>query len=169
MNGEFLARGCRQQAPHCRLSDRVQRRVMSLDHLSNFESLLVGRRCVIERREADWALNLEGGGSISLPVPWRVVANGRIAFADEDDGQKFGLPGPLDGEALVNRLLGGRPIARAEVDRQTADLALHFGSAIRLDVFNYSAGYEGWHAILPPDAGGTWVIALGGGEIAIHA
>jgi hypothetical protein len=142
---------------------------MARDHLADFEEALVGRHCVIQRREADWAANLVGGGCISLPVPWRIIAEGRIAFADEDDGQKFGLPGPLDGEAEANRLLAGKAILRAEVDRQTADLILHFEAGARMDVFNYSAGYEGWQANLPPEAGGLWVIALGGGDIAIHA
>ena len=133
------------------------------------ERNLRGRLCSIERREADWALNLVGGGSISLGVPWRIVANGRIAFADNDDGHQFGLPAPVDGQAEVNSILNGHPISGVTIDGETADLSIRFGEAIRLDAFNYSAGYEGWHINLPPENGGMWVIALGGGKVTIFA
>lgn len=140
---------------------------MTEQWLSQLEKDLIGRCCEIVRREADWAANLNGGGSISLPVPWRIVANGRIAFTDADDRQKFGLPAPIDGEIEANRHLRNEAITKVEVHPQTADLSIHFGAALRLEAFNYSAGYEGWQINLPPEAGGKWIIALGGGEVAI--
>jgi hypothetical protein len=142
---------------------------MSQDLLGKLQKHLVGRCCSIERREADWAANLEGGGTISLPVPWRLVVDGRIAFADGDDGQQFGLPAPLDGQTEANRLIAGRSITQVSIDTETADLCLRFEGSVRLDTFNYSAGYEGWHINLPPEHGGMWVIALGGGEVSIFA
>lgn len=142
---------------------------MAQDLLDKLQQHLVGRHCSIERREADWAANLEGGGSISLPVPWRIVADGRIAFADEDDGQQFGLPSPLDGQAEANRQLAGKAITSVSIDPETADLTVRFEGNVRLDAFNYSAGYEGWHINLPPEQGGMWVIALGGGELTVFA
>jgi hypothetical protein len=137
--------------------------------LDKLKSHLVGRHCSIERREADWAVSLDGGGSISLPVPWRLVADGRIALADRDDGQQFGLPAPLDGQAEANRLIEGRAITNVSIDPETADLAVRFEGSVRLDAFNYSAGYEGWHINLPPEHGGMWVIALGGGDVTVFA
>jgi hypothetical protein len=139
------------------------------DLLHALEQNLIGLGCAIERREADWAANLDGGGSISLGVPWRIVAAGRIAFADQDDGHQFGLPAPLDGQAEANRLLAGKAITKVSVDAETADLSIHFDGEVRLDAFNHSAGYEGWQINLPPERGGMWVIALGGGSLSIFA
>ena len=140
---------------------------MARDLLDKLQQHLVGRHCSIERGEVQWSANLEGGGSISLPVPWRIVADGRIAFADEDDGQQFGLPSPLDGQAEANRHLAGKAITGVAIDPETADLTVRFEGNVRLDAFNYSAGYEGWQINLPPEHGGMWVIALGGGELTI--
>ncbi|MGO4741077.1 hypothetical protein AB4099_31445 [Bosea sp. 2KB_26] len=142
---------------------------MDEEWLSRLEQRLIGRCGSIERREWDWALNLAGGGVISLPIPWRIVANGRIAFAGGDDGQQFGLPAPVDGEALVNGILDKKVIVGVAVDRETADLSIRFEDAVRLDAFNYSAGYEGWQVNLPAENGGLWVIALGGGDVEIFA
>ena len=138
---------------------------MNVDLLLQLEKQLVGRQCEIVRREADWAANLVGGGSISLPVPWRIVANGRIAFANKDDGQQFGLPAPVDGEVEANRLIRGRSISKVLVAPDTADLTLNFGNGLRLDAFNNSAGYEGWQIALPKENGDMLIIALGGGEV----
>ncbi|WP_188769704.1 hypothetical protein [Novosphingobium endophyticum] len=132
------------------------------------EKALFGRQCEIARREADWAINIAGGGSIALPVPWRIVTGGLIAFADEDDGQQFGLPAPVDGAATANELIGSRSIIGISVDSQTSDLALHFEDGIRLDAFNNSSGYEGWQISLLPENGGMSVVALGGGGVAIY-
>ncbi|WP_159798428.1 hypothetical protein [Croceibacterium salegens] len=135
--------------------------------IQRLEQNLLGRCVMIERREGDWAGNIDGGGVVSLGVPWRIVAQGRIAFADEDDGQKFGLPSPVDGEVEANRLLAGKPIIGITIDDETGDLTVMFEGNLRLDAFNNSAGYEGWQIDLPPDLGGMWVIALGGGEISV--
>ncbi|RSV19360.1 hypothetical protein CA236_04855 [Sphingomonas sp. ABOLG] len=140
---------------------------MNGDWLPRLNEYLVGRQCEISRRETDWVVNLLGGGSITLPVPWRIVADGRIEFANEDDGQKFGLPAPVDGEAKANELIGSRSITGVSVDSQTADLTVHYGIARRLDAFNNSCGYEGWHISLPAERGGMSVVALGGGDVAI--
>src|SRR5688500_15753844 len=140
---------------------------MDQDWLTTVEQNLIGRRCSVERREADWAVDLEGGGNISFPVPWRIVAEGRIAFADEDDGQQFGLPSPVDGQAEANRLLAGKAITKIAIDRETADLTLYFEAGVRIEAFNNSSGYEGWKINLPAERGGLWVIALGGGDVAV--
>jgi hypothetical protein len=78
----------------------------------------------------------------------------------------FGHTTPLDGEAEARRLLTGKRIAEASVDRQTADLTLRFDADTRLDVFNNSSRYERWQARCSVD--GVWisVIALGGGDVA---
>jgi hypothetical protein len=141
---------------------------MNGDWLTRVEQALLGRQCEIARRETDWVITVVGGGSIALPIPWRIVTNGRIAFANEDDGQQFGLTAPVDGEAKANGLIASRPITSVSIDTQTADLVVHFGDAVRLDTFSNSCGYEGWHITFPPENGGMSVVALGGGDVVIY-
>ncbi len=135
--------------------------------LTEFERLLVGKTCSIRRLEFSWAVSFAGGPGLMIEAPWRIVSNGRIAISAYDDGQMFGLGAPLDAQAEANRLLRGRVVLRASVDRETADLTLQFDGGPRLDVFNNSAGHEGWQASGASIAGEVWsVIALGGGDVA---
>jgi len=104
---------------------------------------------------------------IAAFVPWRVVTADGIALGLEDDGQRFGLPRPLDGEARVNELLSGQRVSEIEVDAQTADLRVVFDGGARLDFFNNSSGYEGWQASVPIHGRVLTIVALGGGELAV--
>ena len=92
---------------------------------------------------------------------------GGIAFADSDDGQKFGLPEPIVGAATANTLLANRRTTDVEIDPLTADLSAYFDEETRIDLFNNSSGYEGWQASYPSDNGQTQIIGLGGGDLAI--
>jgi hypothetical protein len=142
---------------------------MDRDYLAEFETWLIGRSCSITRGEHDWFIELGEGATITVSVPWRIVSQGRIAFADRDHGQMFGLPAPVDGEAEAHGLLAGKRIASAKVDLQTADLTLHFDPDTRLDAFNNSAGYEGWQANCEFNGSWVWLIAQGGGNVAVFA
>src|SRR6185437_14755123 len=104
---------------------------------------------------------------MSFRVPWRIVANGRVAFGDEDDGQWFGLPAPLDGEERSASLLAGRIVQAVHLDRETGDLRIVFDGDTRIDLFNHSCGYEGWDAYYAADGSRWGVIAIGGGELAV--
>jgi hypothetical protein len=136
-----------------------------VDPLAEFEECLIGRSCVVGRREHDWSFDLSGGIALAISAPWRIVSNGRIAVASEDDGQMFGLASPVDGETEACRLLSGKTITSAMLDRQTADLVLHFDAETRIDVFNDSTGYEGWQATYHIQDERRSLIALGGGEV----
>ena len=130
-------------------------------------SALPGRECRVTRREADWSFNFGERLNIAASVPWRVVTADGIAHGVEDDGQWFGLPEPVDGEARTNDLLKGQKVVGVELDGQTADLRIAFDSGARLDFFNNSSGYEGWQATVGGQDGLT-IIALGGGKLASH-
>lgn len=139
---------------------------MEKDGLDTFEACMTGQRCLsIKHRENDWLFELSEGSLIALNVPWRIVCEGRILFADEDDGQLFGNSEPVIGEEVANHSLGGQSIVKAVVDRETGDLALHFGDSLRIDAFNNSSGYEGWTATCNFDGVLFELVALGGGEI----
>jgi hypothetical protein len=130
---------------------------------------LVGRRLVeTKRREYDWTFSFEGIPAFShlnVSCPWRILIEGRIAFAAGDDGQKLGLPAPLNGEEVTQRLLGERVISRLSIRPDAGDLSIIFSGHASLEVLNLSSGYEGWQISVP----GMKVIGLGGGELAIYS
>jgi hypothetical protein len=129
---------------------------------------LVGRECRVTRREADWSFDFGERLNIASSVPWRIVTAEGIAHGDEDDGQWFGLAQPIDGEGRSNELLRGQKVVAVALDEQTADLEIAFDGGVRLDLFNNSAGYEGWQASVPVGREEFTVIALGGGRLTIH-
>lgn len=131
-----------------------------------FEALVVGRSCRVERRESDWALDLGNDTGIAVGCHWRLISAVGIALTDEDDGQQFGLPKPVDAETQANALLAGATVSVATVDRLTADLRLRFSNGLRLDLLNNSSGYEGWQGNFAHGGKGTSIIAMGGGGLA---
>lgn len=130
-----------------------------------FEAAVVGRSCRVKRREADWDFDLQHDTGLAVSCHWRLVSPDGIAVTDEDDGQRFGLPEPVDAEAKANTLLLGATISSATVDRLTADLCLRFSNELRLDVVNNSSGYEGWQGSFSHGEKGTSIIAMGGGGL----
>ncbi len=118
----------------------------------------------MDRREADWLFTFCDGVSIAVSAPWRLVATERIAFGAEDHGHQFGLDRPIDGAAMTNEVLDGRLVVAVELDDLTGDLCLRFEGGSRIDIFNSSAGYEGWQAALGGQSG-LMVVALGGGGL----
>lgn len=146
---------------------RSRKPVVEDDLLKKFEQALINLSCLsIARGEHDWVFEFSADAGLSLPVPWRIISEGRILFADQDHGQLFGLPKPVDGEALANETFRGQSIMKASVDRETGDLAVFFREDLRLDAFNNSAGYKGWGARCRIDGDYWEIVALGGGEIA---
>lgn len=139
---------------------------MIRDLIAEFEARLIGQSCEITRRDHDWHFEFRNGLSLAFSTPWRIVAGGRIAFGSADDGQLFGRGSPVDGQAEARDLVGSAPITSAAIDLETADLALHFGPTIRINVFNSSMAYEGWQAAFNIQDERWWIIAKGGGEVA---
>lgn len=141
---------------------------MEEDQLTKFELALVNLECLsVARRESDWVFELSVGASLVFSVPWRIVSEGRILFADEDHGHSFGLSKPVDGEVIANKAFRGQSILKASVNRETGDLTLLFRQDLRVDAFNNSAGYEAWTAGCKIDGFHRQIIALGGGDVAI--
>lgn len=140
---------------------------MERDYVGEFEQAFVGRACSMEREPPFWRANFGDQFTMAFRVPWRIVANGRIAFGDEDDGQWFGLPAPLDGLERSASLLRMHVVQSVRLDRETGDLRIFFTGNTRIDVFNYSSGYEGWDAYYAAKGERLGIIAMGGGEIAV--
>jgi hypothetical protein len=128
--------------------------------------LLIGLHLTeVRRRDSDWSFAFGDSVSLTAECPWRILSDGRIAHADTDDGQKFGLPAPVDGEEKTLRLLRHATIQRITIRGDTGDLSIAFGTGKVLEIINNSSGYEGWH-IASAD---FEVIAPGGGELAIFS
>ena len=117
----------------------------------------------VERREHDWFFDFASGMKLTAFGPWRIIANGQIALASEDDGQKFGLPAAVAGESLALKLLGESPVGNLSVRDETSDLVIVFYSGAVLEILNMSMGYEGWWAGMES----LEIVAQGGGQLAI--
>ncbi|TYL93983.1 hypothetical protein FXB40_19275 [Bradyrhizobium rifense] len=129
---------------------------------------LAGRHlAAVTRREYDWKFSFGdiAASGLSAECPWRIIVGNRIAFSSSDDGHRFGLAAPLDGEKVARDLLGSRPIERISIRSDTGDMSLLFADHVVLEVLNMSSGYEGWEIGVP----GYYVVATGGGELAIFA
>jgi hypothetical protein len=131
-------------------------------------TLWVGNVCrEISRNEHDWMFQIGEVGALVVWCPWRIIADGGIAHAGEDDGQKFGLPKPVEGVERATSLLFARKIVSVEVAPISSDLRIRFEDDRILELFNNSSGYEGWHATIKRGHESTSVIAQGGGQISI--
>ena len=137
-------------------------------NIVNVESALIahlaGRQLTeVARRDHDWAFQFGHAAVSGLRVecPWRIIVAKRIALASADDGHKFGLKTPLNGEAEVRRLLGESAIEGVSIRSDTGDLSIAFAGNRILEVLNMSSEYEGWEFGVP----GLLVIASGGGEL----
>ena len=113
--------------------------------------------------EDSWRLNFAAAG-LNVQCPWRIVSNDGVVLGGSDHEQKFGLPQPVDVTVEALRVLSGKTVESARIDEKTADLCITFTGEIRVDVFNDSSGYEGWTFA---DQRGTWLVAQGGGQMAI--
>lgn len=136
------------------------------DPATAFEVALTGRVCTVERREADWWIDFPAHAGIAVGCHWRLVSPDSIMVTDEDDGQIFGLPRPVDAAARANDLLARATVTSVRIDRLTADLCVFFSNGFRLDILNNSCGYEGWQAYLDGRTGLPSFIGMGGGVLA---
>ena len=117
---------------------------------------LKGRNCTeIIRHEYSWQFVFGEGCSLTIECPWRVVAGGRIAIAQSDHQQNFGLPAPVDVPAEMSNLLSEAIIVDVTVAAESSDIRIDFDNGARLELFADSSGYESWQ-IQDPD-GEFWV------------
>lgn len=121
--------------------------------------------CCVSKLEPNWSFHFGKRLIIVVSVPWRIVTADGISYGDEDDGQRFGLAEPVNGEAESNRLLRGQKVIGVELETKTADLRVVFDGGARLDIFNNSSGFEGWQASLPAGGHELTIIAHGSGGL----
>jgi hypothetical protein len=117
----------------------------------------------LARREYDWVVGFDNDASLVVACLWWLVESGRIRCTSEDDGQRFGLPAPVDAVAEVNRRLVGAAVEAEELREGLLDLELRFSTGHSFQVIPDSSGYEAWQAFI----GDRQFIAVGGGELTI--
>lgn len=103
-----------------------------------------------------------------MECPWRIVAEGKIAVTDTDDGQMFGHGTPVSGVETAWAMLANKKVLAIEVAPITGDLTLEFEQTTWLQLFNGSSGHEAWVAEVKNGPACT-VVAQGGGRVVILA
>jgi hypothetical protein len=109
-----------------------------------------------------WSFSFGIHSGISTESPWRVLEHGNIAISNEDHGQKYGLPAPIDAASRASSLLVGLEVEGVKVREGTMDILISLAGDIRLEIISFSSGYEGWQVTSPS---GHQVIAQGGGQL----
>lgn len=123
-----------------------------------------GNRCTAVVRDGhSWSFGFGTAGGITAMCPWRLVNQDRIVLTSEDEGQRFGLPAPIDAAKEAQGLLSSLLVERVSLDEKTADLIIEFAGPMQLQFWNNSSGYEGWQANVTTSGGHSVVIGLGGG------
>ena len=80
-------------------------------------SWLTSRRVTsLIKRNHEWVLQFEPDVAVTLLCIWRLVEGGRICVTSEDDGRQFGLPAPLDAQALVNQKIATEELTAVVLD-----------------------------------------------------
>src|SRR5262249_15231045 len=109
-------------------------------------SWLTGRKFLsLTRRDFDWVFAFEHETRITVECLWRLLEKGRVRLTSEDNGQKFGLPAPIDAAAEVNHRIKGELVKRAELRAGVLDLELHLERGCILQIIPNSSGYEAWN------------------------
>lgn len=116
-----------------------------MDSTHNHIRKLIGARLEsFEKVDYDWDMRFEGGSTLMFQSLWRLVCEASIEVTSEDDGQKFGLPSPVNAAEQLKAKIGENRISDVRIDEATSDLTFHFGQGLRLEVINTSGGYEAW-------------------------
>jgi hypothetical protein len=111
--------------------------------------------------EGVWQFGFTSGW-LRVECIWRAVSAAGILLGSEDHRQQFGLPAAVDAASRILVLLGGKVVESLNITSATSDLTIQFNDDLRLDIFNNSSGYEGWHYC---DRQGLELIAQGGGRL----
>jgi hypothetical protein len=83
-------------------------------------------------------------------------------LTSEDDGQRFGLPAPINAADKCAKYLLGTTIQAIHLRDATADVSIDFAGDLGLEIIPTSSGYESWQL---RDPFGSTFYAQGGGQI----
>lgn len=131
--------------------------------MSRFAWLVHHRFRSLTRREYDWLFVFDGDVSLVATCLWRLLETSRIRFTSQDDGERFGLPAPVDAAAEVSGRLTNATVEAVVLHEGVLDLEIQFDTGHVLQVIPESSGYEAWTLC----DGHKQFIAVGGGELAV--
>jgi hypothetical protein len=94
---------------------------------------------------------------------WRILIKNKIKYVSTDNGQKFGLPRPIDLVQEINQELKGKRLIKIELIKDTFDLTLTLTDNLKIEIFISSSGYESYDFSINDKR----YIGLGSGDIAI--
>jgi hypothetical protein len=131
--------------------------------LKDFSWLVQHRLQSLKRRDYDWVFVFDRDATLVVSCLWRLLEMRRVRFTSLDDGQKFGLPAPVDAAAEIGSRLVGVSVEAVELRDGVLDLEIRFNTGHILQVIPDSSGYEAWHL----SDGSREFIAIGGGDLAV--
>jgi hypothetical protein len=124
----------------------------------------IGQQFVsLERRDYDWVVTFGPEMKLTIECLWRLLENQRIRFASTDEGQRFGLPAPVNAAAEVNQRIAGKQIVSVDLREGTLDLTLGLSTGHAFQILPESSGYEAWQAQFRT----AMFVAVGGGNLAM--
>lgn len=112
---------------------------------------------------SDWELRFDDDARLVVACLWRLLEDGRIRITSCDEGQKFGLPAPIDAARGLNSLIAGAKVESINLANHTLDLTLKFNPNHTLQIIPNSSGYEAWQLYHK----NAQFIAVGGCELVI--
>jgi hypothetical protein len=99
----------------------------------------------IEKLPPDyWVFKFGSTITLAIEAAWRLLSQDAILLTSEDDGQRYGVPEPVDAVARIRELLENRVVSKVEVDQASADFTIYFDNKMVFQIVNLSSGYEAW-------------------------
>jgi uncharacterized protein DUF6188 len=111
-----------------------------------FEQEIRDKTVRTTRRDFEWVFDFGDAFTLVVGSAWRLRGSDSLLLTDADDGQKYGLPAPVDAEARSNDALADATVSSFELDDSTGDLTITFSNGVSLEVLTDSMGYESWQA-----------------------
>ena len=114
--------------------------------IRELEERLADQPLAFTRREADWVLEFGQYVFLCVECFWRLRNTHGLLLTSEDEGQRFGLPAPINAEEKANALVSSNKVIAATIDPTTADIRIVLTNEIVCEILTNSSGYESWQA-----------------------
>ena len=135
---------------------------MTNKHVPSPLASLAGSRLVEVEVETGWWFRFEPTFTLHVECNWRLTDQERILVTNEDNGQVFGLPSPVNASEGVAHAVGNGRVTEIELRGVAMDLLVRFENGTTLEILPNSSGYENWHFFAGDGQEGR---VLGGGKL----
>jgi hypothetical protein len=150
------------------VSERVSEQKLK-DSFEYFVAQFRGRKCLaVELLDDLWCFRFgEETPFFEVSCPWRIRDRNCVKVGSDDRRQKSASPAPLDVRAEALSLFGHRDVINISIAPVIADVTIEFERGLWLDIFNGSGSYEDWSGRASSSTRVVYMVAMGGGEIAV--